>query len=169
MLVCGIKQRKSSMQEKTEKKIPNLVIKSILAIYAVILLTLILLAASNYPVQWRHQANEERYRYLEVIAQSIDYHVQDHEGVVFDVPSGPVMIANTNDCTMECPALDRSLPCYNLEAVLVPDYVSALPQEPFVLSDVSTGFYLRYEHDLLTLGACHQYFQDPIILRQELK
>ena len=132
------------------------------AVLATGLLAMLLLAAANYPVQWRTELNEERRRYLEVIAQAIEYYALDRGELDLDIPSESAMIANRSECAASCPALDRELPCYNLEAALVPGYIRQLPQEPLEPSDYSTGFYIVREGLGITLGACHVFFNEEI-------
>ncbi|OGY90704.1 MAG: hypothetical protein A3B31_02570 [Candidatus Komeilibacteria bacterium RIFCSPLOWO2_01_FULL_53_11] len=132
------------------------------AVLATVLLTMLLLAAANYPVQWRTELNAERRRYLEVIAQAVEYYALDRGVLDLDIPSEPAMIANRSECAVRCPALDRDLPCYNLEAALVPGYLRQLPQEPLEPSDYSTGFYIVRDGAGITLGACHVFFNKDI-------
>ncbi|MEK7583883.1 MAG: hypothetical protein AAB490_01450 [Patescibacteria group bacterium] len=132
------------------------------AVLATGLLTMLLLAAANYPVQWRTELNAERRRYLEVIAQAVEYYVLDREELDLDIPSEPAMIANRSECAVRCPALDRDLPCYNLEAPLVPGYVRELPQEPLKPSDYSTGFYIVRDVSGITLGACYTFYGEDV-------
>lgn len=140
----------------------------IVSVYATGMLVLVLLSASNYPVQWRVQVNHERQRYLEVFAQAISYYSLDHEGAVFAIPEEPAMISNTDQCSYDCPALKKAIPCYNLSRELVPSYMSRLYQDPFLTSESDTGFYVYSRDGNLTLGACHQFFKDPISVSRKL-
>ncbi len=143
-------------------------IQGVVIIYFIVLLTLILLAASNYPVQWRVEANRERSRYLEVIAQAIEYHKLDHDGALFDLPAEPQVISNQEGCSYECPALGRVLSCYNLQAKLVPGYVRDIPRDPLLEATPNSGFFISYDDATLTLGACHKFFRDPVEIQKKL-
>lgn len=150
------------------KRVHAYAIRGIVIIYFIILLTLILLAASNYPVQWRVEANRERSRYLEVIAQAIEYYKLDHDGALFDLPAAPRVISNQEGCSYECPALGRVLSCYNLQEKLVPGYVRDIPRDPLLEATPNSGFYLSYSGPVLTLGACHKFFRDPVEIQKKL-
>ncbi|MBI4090576.1 MAG: hypothetical protein HY422_00980 [Candidatus Komeilibacteria bacterium] len=140
----------------------------IVAVYATGMLVLILLSASNYPVQWRAQVNHERQRYLEVFDQAISYYSLDHAGVIFPLPDSPAMISNTDQCSYACPALKIAIPCYDLSRELVPSYMSRLYQDPLLTSESDTGFYVYSRDGILNLGACHHFFKDPIGISRKL-
>ena len=137
-------------------------IKLIVGVYATGMLTLILLAASNYRVQWRDQVNHERLRYLEVFAQAITYYRLDHGGDLFPMPAETSIISNTDQCSYACPSLGTSLPCYNITEHLVPSYMKRILQDPMLTSDSDTGFYITEDDGQVTLGACHHFFNKPI-------
>lgn len=139
----------------------------IVTVYATGMLVLVLLSASNYPVQWRVQINHERQRYLEVFHQAILYYSLDHVGTVFPLPESPAMISNTDQCSYACPALRKTIPCYDLSKQLVPSYMSRLYQDPFLTSESNTGFYLYSRDGSLTLGACHHFFRDQISITRK--
>ena len=168
MLVCGIKRSILYEPAMANKRGHTYAIRGIVIIYFIILLTLILLAASNYPVQWRVEANRERSRYLEVIVQAIEYYKLDHDGALFDLPAEHQIISNQEGCSYECPALGRVLSCYNLQAKLVPGYVRGIPSDPLLVRTPNSGFYLSYRGAALTLGACHKFFRDPVEIQKKL-
>lgn len=140
----------------------------IVSVYATGMLVLVLLSASNYPVQWRVQINHERQRYLEVFDQAISYYSLDHEGVIFALPDSPAMISNIDTCSYECPALKKAIPCYDLSRELVPSYMSRLYQDPLLTSASDTGFYIYSSGGNLTLGACHHFFKNQISISRKL-
>jgi hypothetical protein len=140
----------------------------LLAGYGLIVLVLILLSASNYPVQWKIQVNHERQRYLAVIAQALRYYAADHDGGVPDLPSELSMIANTQSCSAYCPALSKQIPCYDLAKTLVPGYMKELLQDPLNSSQEESGFYLKYIDKHLTLGACHVFFGQTVTADEAL-
>jgi len=146
----------------SDKKISSKTIRVIIAGYAVIALTLILLSAANYPVQWRKEANNERQRYLQVYAQAIHYSALDHNGSLFALRSEPAVIANTDSCTFYCPALNRTLACLNLQKDLVPNYMSQLLRDPFLDSTTTTGFYVSRTGSHIALGSCAAFFDQSL-------
>ncbi|OGY89656.1 MAG: hypothetical protein A3B30_02535 [Candidatus Komeilibacteria bacterium RIFCSPLOWO2_01_FULL_52_15] len=152
----------------TDKKLSTRTVRVILAGYAVIALTLLLLSIANYPVQWRKEANNERRRYLSVYAQAIEYAALDHDGALFPLPAEPAVIANIDSCTFYCTALQRTIPCINLEKDLVPDYMSKMLRDPFLDSMTTTGFYVSRMGSRLTLGSCAAFFNQRINLTKDL-
>lgn len=154
--------------DKSSNTVSPFAVRLILAGYGVIVLTLIIVSAANYPVQWRRETNHERRRYLEVYAQAIEYYKLDHEGTMFPIPEEAVMIANTDSCEVSCPVLGRTLSCRNLESELTPSYMAKLLSDPLVLSTTSTGFYVSLKDSQLTVGACHSFFGEKITVEKQL-
>jgi len=146
----------------------NLLIKGVVVVFLIIVLTLILLAASNYPVQWRDQVNKERFRNLEVFAQAIEYFKLDHVGELFLIPSDPALISNQTGCIFSCPSLGTDISCFNLQRELVPNYMNKILQDPLLTSDADSGYFISHFDGVLTLGACHKFFKDQIILKRDL-
>ena len=146
----------------------NLLIKGVVVVFFIIVLTLILLAASNYPVQWRDQVNKERFRNLEVFAQALEYFKLDHDGELFPIPTDPALISNQSGCIFSCPSLGDDISCFDLQRELVPNYMSKILQDPLLTSDADSGYFIAYTEGVLTLGACHKFFKDPILLQRKL-
>ncbi len=151
---------RNNMQAK--KQVRTWQAQGLLAAYGVIILVLILLAASNYPVQWRVQVNHERQRYIEVIAQAMQYYVADHSGKLPPLPTSVALIANTDACSAYCPALSKQLSCYNLTKTLVPGYMQQMLQDPLSTSDQQSGFYLDPIGPHILIGACDTYFGQKV-------
>jgi len=143
------------------KKRPRSV-QVLFVVYGVSMLVLILLAASNYPVQWRSQVNHERQRYVEVIAQALRYYAMDHGGQLPDLPGEPAMIANTNDCEASCPALSKQLSCFNLTQVLVPSYMKEMLEDPLNTSEKESGFYITSSTVGVLIGSCNTFFGQKV-------
>lgn len=140
----------------------SLGVRILVAVYAVGVLVLLLLSASNYPVQWREQVNRERERYLAVIAQALEYYVADHAGEFPAIPSTPSMIANVSQCQASCPALSQDIPCYDLSGLLVPGYMHEMLLDPLSTSERDSGFYIQAEGRGVTIGACHAFFGERL-------
>lgn len=138
-------------------------IKVIVIAYGIVLLTMVILAAVNYPTQWRRQTNAERGRYLEVLAQAWKYYYLDHDGIWPEMPDGTYAVSNTSDCQLECPALGQKLSCYNVQRVLVPSYVAQIPRDPFINSNVESGFYISRQGDDFTFGACYTFYKQKVV------
>ena len=132
--------------------------------FGVIVLTLILLSISNYPVQWRVQVDAERRRSTEVLAQAIRYYYLDHDQTLFGIPTSTHMIANTDSCgAAVCARFNTPLPCFDLQQYLVPNYIHALEQDVAAGSSHVTGYYISRENGGVTIGACNSFFKlDPL-------
>lgn len=143
------------------KRIPSITIRVILILYAIALLTLILLAASNYSVQWKAETDRERGRYLDVYAQALEYYYYDHDAHLPPLPVTPSIISTTDACQYACPALGTDLSCFNLASSLVPQYMQALLQDPLLDSTENSGFYIQATETGFHIGTCYQFFNAP--------
>lgn len=150
-------------------KVPDWLVRFIVVMYVLVILILVLMAASNYPIQWRLQVNKERLRYAEVIAQALEYYMRDHHG---ELPAAfsfqPFLISNTDTCSALCPRIKRELPCYNLQRDLVPGYLEELPQDPLINSAINSGFYVFQLEHSFTVGACYTYFNETIHVTKQI-
>lgn len=170
MLVCGNGPGNYSTTMKISEHAQTILIKVIVAVYATGIVVMIILAATNYPVQWRVQVNKERMRYLEVYAQAIEYNYLDHDKVMPDIPNEPVMISNTTECQpIFCPALNRNLSCFDAQSLLIPSYMKELLQDPLQTSDRYSGFYFYRSGDRsYALGSCESFFGQQISIEKSL-
>lgn len=144
------------MKEKKKASRQSVMIISIT--FFIIVLVLILLSLSNYPVQWRRQVDAERLRYLGVFSQALEYYYFDHERVLPELPDRPSIISNSAQCKFLCRSLDETLPCFNMQDILVPNYMKEILQDPMVTSDSDSGFYLYQRDKEVVIGACNNYY-----------
>ncbi len=151
------------------KKHLSIGLKIIAAVYASIIVVLVLLSISNYPVQWREQVNHERQRYLDVIAQALQYYASDHGGTLPALPSQPSMIANTNECKAYCPALSKDIPCVDLAKTLVPGYMKEMLLDPLSNSTTESRMYVQQSGDHVMLGACDTFFGQQVTVDKVIK
>jgi hypothetical protein len=151
-----------------KKSISVKMINFVVIFFAIIILTLILLSASNYSVQWRHQVDQERRQYLAVFGQAIEYYFLENRGVALALPLRPTLISNRDNCQHYCAIYNTELSCFNLEQILVPGYMKEILQDPFISSDSNSGFYIYQTSDQLILGACNNFYQ-PIQVSSTLE
>lgn len=149
------------MKPKPRTASPHLV-HAVVIIYAIVILTGFLLAASNYPVQWKAETDRERQRNLEVYRQALEYYAADHDGALPTLPHTAAIISQSNTCRFRCPSLNSNLACFDLNSALVPDYLKALPQDPLLDSNEDSGFFILSAGDALTIGACYKFFNTPL-------
>lgn len=156
---------------KAQQNIPAFLIRIVVIVYAVVVVTLVLLAVGYYHVQWREEMNSERQRHLAVFAQAFQYYAKDHDNMFpEDVPLQPLILSNTAECEHECPALGATLACYNAERVLVPSYMEKILRDSMIVSNSDSGFYFyRSGEREITFGSCRHFFDKSIILRQSLQ
>jgi len=156
------------MENKEEKLVPIYIVRTLVFLFAIVVLTMILLSASNYPVQWKQQINYERMRYLEVYVQALEYRYLDYNKVMPPLPETEKLIANDDSCSVYCPALGRSVDCFNMTSVLVPGYMRELLRDPIVESKHSSGFYIMQNENGFKVGSCFTYFGEDISIEKEL-
>lgn len=156
------------MAHKSEKLVPIFLVRLLVVLFAIVVLTMILLSASNYPVQWKEQINNERMRYLEVYSQALEYRYLDYDNVMPSLPETEHMISNIDSCSMDCPALGRIIECYNMLPVLVPGYMRELLRDPIAESETSSGFYIKGHDSGFTVGSCFAYFGEDISIEKSL-
>ena len=151
------------------KSVPQLVVHIVGIVFAIVVLTLVLLAASNYPVQWRHEVNRERLRYLEVFSQALEYYYLDHDRVLPVLPQEPAVISNTSTCRFSCLALGREVPCFDAAAILVPGYMKEILADPLFSTEHYSGFYLYQDRSTsIVIGACNTFFGESLEIRRSL-
>jgi len=151
------------MKHSKDIQISKTGIRFIVVGYAIVVLTLILLAASNYPVQWRAQVDAERMRNLEVYAQALKYYQNDHDAPLNVVPESMHIISNDSSCMHSCSTVGAVLPCFNLQESLVPGYLRELPQDPLYSSSDLSGYYIQQSKDGFILGACNAFFGEELV------
>lgn len=118
----------------------------LLAITALVILVTIVIIAINPKKQINDTRNAKRLLHLKSIKNAIEQYSIDNSAVLPFLPENQLMmIGSSSDCSVfiESISATSSNICINLESYLSPDYLSAIPFDPYFGSPEKTYYFIE--------------------------